>query len=259
MERCLGLVVIPTTSGTGSELSNGLVVTAGDGSKILMLNTQHYPEYVIVDPENYAGMPQELTKLVGLDALTHGCESHQTILSNLPSMMISEKVVQMVIEWLPRSVKDGKDLEARAYMAVAASLGGWALTLAAACAGHSFGHVLGAKLHLPHGAMVAYALPFVMEWNARAVPDKVKRIGTLFGVAWGGSESAEEIGKKTRAAIERFVYEDVGLKKFREWGPDPALKDEIAAAIVAEVAMPLTPEQVPLDVVKRILDELYAM
>ncbi|MDR0596398.1 MAG: iron-containing alcohol dehydrogenase [Clostridiales Family XIII bacterium] len=258
MTPATGLIVIPTTSGTGSELSNGLVATNEEGVKILFLNTLFNPEAAIVDPLNYVGQPVELTKAVGLDVLAHAMESELTILSSLPTQFISEKAAEIVVEWLPKAVADGSNVEARSYIAVAASFGGWCLTLAAACVGHSFGHVIGAKLHIPHGLTVAYALPLVLEWNARAVPQKIKRLGAILGVEWSGNESNEEIGKKARAAAEKFIYETIGIKKFKDWNPDPSLKDDIAEGIVNEVAMPLTPEPMPIEQVKEYLDQLYA-
>ena len=256
MKKCLGLIAIPTTAGTGSELSNGLVITAPAGDKILMLNPATYAEYVIIDPENYVGMPPSLTIFTGLDVLAHACESHMTLLSNLATSVISEKVISLVVEWLPIAVQDGRNMEARSYMAVAASLGGWCLNMAGALAGHSFAHVMGARLHLPHGAACAYALPWVLAFNASLVPEKVKRVARLMGAEIGDGDSPEQIGAKAKERALKFIFDEVGLPPISTFKPDKGKIDEVAEAISVEICMSLNPEPMPLDVIKKTLKQI---
>lgn len=255
---CSGLICIPTTSGTGSELSNGLVVTdTKKNVKVLMLNPDAMANYTIIDPELMIGMPPGLTAFTGMDALAHGCESCTTVLSNPITNQISEKVISIIYEWLPIAVKDGKNIQAREYMAMAASLGGWMLAQGCAHVGHSIAHTLGAIYHMPHGAACSYALPHAIEFVAPAVPEQTKRIGMLMGAKFADNETPEQIGVITRDAIIKFRDEVMNIKPISEYNCDLNKLQECAEAIVVEPAAPLTPRSVELKDAQNLLNKVF--
>ncbi|MDR1030098.1 MAG: iron-containing alcohol dehydrogenase [Treponema sp.] len=260
MNRCLGLMVIPTTAGTGSEMSDGVIVTEPGGAKMAILNSMDSAEYAIIDPALYVGMPPDLTRMTGVDVVAHAAESHMTLKSNLATSIISEKVLEIAVEWLPVAVNDGTNMEARSYMAAAASLGGWALNMCGALAGHSFAHVLGAKFKLPHGAACGYALPHVLEYNAKLVPAKVKRIGSIIGVNYKGNETPEEIGAKARDAAFDFINNKVGLKPIAAYNAhiDKSLIPEVAKDIAGELCMGLNPSPMKIDEIIGYLEKILA-
>ena len=209
-----GLIMIPTTAGTGSEMSDGSILSDENHIKQNFISDQGaFAEFAIVDPDLMVGMPPKLTASTGLDALAHAVESYMGTLTNEFVQFQAEKAIDEIVEYLPRAVADGKDMEARKRMAVAASVAGYLLIYGHTCAGHSIGQTLGGYFNIPHGTACAYALPWVCEFNAPAVPHFIKRIGEALGVKFSGSETPEEIGKLTREAMVKFRDEDCKLVK----------------------------------------------
>ena len=169
-----GLVSVPTTSGTGSELSDGLVISGPDGEKHPILATLASSEYAVVDPELMVGMPPHITASTGFDALAHNVEAFSGNAATVITDQITASTIDNVIEWLPEAVVDGSNVEARAHMAVACLMGGWMLRYGHTHAGHSVAHILGGHFHIPHGFACAYALPYVLEFNAPENPGKTR-------------------------------------------------------------------------------------
>ena len=151
MKPAPGLIVVPTTSGTGSELSDGLVISGDDGEKHPILATLASSEYAVVDPELMTGMPPHITASTGFDTLAHGIEAYTSTAADLLSDQITKRVMEMVTRWLPVAVTDGSNIEARSNMAAACLMGGWMLRYGHTHAGHSVAHILGAHFHIPHG------------------------------------------------------------------------------------------------------------
>ncbi len=126
-------------------------------------------------------------------------------------------------------------------MLASASLGGWLLALAAAHEGHSMAHVIGSRLHMPHGRACAYAAPVMLEFIAPAVPARVKKTGLIPGAGFSGTESPEEIGAKTSAAYRNFVYNTLGLEPLNVRGADI---EELAGEVAHEPLAALCPRAV---------------
>lgn len=227
-----GLVVIPTTSGTGSELSDGLVISGDSGEKNAILATVASAEYALVDPELMLGMPAHITASTGFDTLAHGIEAFTSTSADLLSDQITKRVMEMVTRWLPIATADGKNIEARSNMAAACLMGGWMLRYGHTHAGHSIAHALGSYFHIPHGYACAYALPHVLEFNAYSIPQKTQRVGKQFGAIFTGNETPAEIGAKTRNALISFRDVDLHLAPISNWSIDrakfPAIAEEIA-------------------------------
>lgn len=242
MKKSAGLMSVPTTSGTGSELSNGLIISDTEhNSKVAILVVNGMSEFAVIDPAFSAGMPKGLTIMTGLDVFSHAAEGFTTILANPMTDMITTSLMQAVVEYLPRAVQDGTDMEARTKMHIAASLGGWMLANASAHVGHSLAHVIGGMYHIPHGACCAYSLPVVLELISETLPDKVKTIGKILGASYDGTEDAVEIGKKAAAAYRKFAYETVGVKSVSEYLKTAPDKKELAKRVPTEPLAALAP------------------
>lgn len=182
IKKSVGLISIPTTSGTGSELSDGLIISDTEhNQKVPILATNAMSEYAIIDPELTVGMPVGLTMMTGLDVFSHAAEAYTTVISNITTDMLCEKIMETVVEYLPVAVKDGNNLEARTKMQVSASIGGWMLANACAHIGHSIAHVIGAKYHLVHGAACAYGFPAMIKYIAPVSTIKVKKLEKFLG------------------------------------------------------------------------------
>ncbi len=168
LRRKARLIVIPTTSGTGSEATWATVLTdTAENRKLGTGSPEMVADIAIVDPALPAKMPPRLTADTGLDALTHAIEGYTCSLRNDFSDAVCLKAAQLVFEYLPRAVKNGDDAEAREKMHNAATLAGLGFGNAMAALAHSMGHSLGAIFHVPHGRAVALFLPYTIQFIQR--------------------------------------------------------------------------------------------
>lgn len=212
MKEAPGLIVIPTTSGTGSEMSDGLVITEGH-TKAPILADKAMCEYAILDPEMTVGLPASLTAMTGYDVLAHAAEAYTSTVANVFTDMICEKIMETVAKWLPVAVSCGSDRKARRQMSMASCLGGWMLAQAHSNAGHSVAHVLGGHCKLPHGLCCAYALPETVAFNSAALPEKTAWIARCFGGQVPDGAEADQIGQAAKDALIRFRDEVLGMAK----------------------------------------------
>lgn len=248
-----GLISIPTTAGTGSELSMGMIVTDTHSAQKLAIHA--YGEFAILDPALTATMPASLTVNTGLDVFSHAFEAYTSVVSNPMADAVCEKIMADVFQWLPVAKAEPEHQTARLRMSVASSLGGWMLSNGCAHVGHSLAHVLGAKFHMPHGLVCSYTLPVTMETVASARPEKVKYVGQLLGVCFTGDETALEIGQKTAQAYRHF--RDQLLDGNAPTFPiDASNIDALAQEVVTEAFAGLCPVPVTLSLAKEMLTQI---
>ncbi len=180
------LICIPTTAGTGSEATRAIVVREDEsGRKFATTNPELMADMAILEPTFVKDLPKTLTANTGLDALTHAVEGYTSVWKNDFSDAVTMKAVQIVFEWLPKSMADLSDLEAREKMLVAAALAGMSFSNSQVCLAHSLGHSLGSVLRVQHGMAVGMALPYTIEFNAYDNPDTAKHyweLGRLIGI-----------------------------------------------------------------------------
>ncbi len=170
-------VAVPTSSGTGSEVTPFAIITDQDtGVKWPLADYQLLPNMAIVDTDNMMSQPKGLTCASGIDVMTHAIESYVSIMATDFTQGLSLKAIKLVFDYLPRAYKDGTDVEARDHMANASCLAGMAFANAFLGLNHSMAHKLGAFHHLPHGIANAVILTDVMKYNAAEVPT---RMGTF--------------------------------------------------------------------------------
>lgn len=213
------LISVPTTAGTGSEMSNALVVTDEKTSaKNAILSDNMLSDYALLIPEMTITLPKRMTIASGLDAFSHAAEGYLSKLSTPMTDAICEKVMFLLDNYLPSAVKDGTNLELRERVLVASSLAGWMLNNAGTNVGHSAAHILGAQFHMVHGEAVAYALPGVLQLVADAETKKVKEIGKILGASFTGKEDSQEIAAITVSAYKNFRDNLVGLHTFSDYG-----------------------------------------
>lgn len=163
----VGLIAIPTTSGTGSEVTAFAVVNDPVAQiKYPLVSDSLTADEAILDATLVESVPPSVTADTGMDVVTHALESYVSTDHNEFSAALAEKALEICSVFLLRSYYDGKDLHARQKMHVASCLAGLAFNTASLGINHSMAHQLGAKFHIPHGRANAMLLPFVIEFNS---------------------------------------------------------------------------------------------
>ena len=197
----LQLVAIPTTSGTGSEVSPAAVLTV-DGKKQTLVDYSLVPDLAIVDPVLTSSMPPNLTADTGVDALTHALEAAVSIFASPYTDALCAQAARLIFDALPRAYRDPDDLDARTDMSNAATLAGLAFSNAFVGTNHALAHAVGAAFGVPHGRANGIFLPHVLRYNASLpskfmpapgysayiAPEKYAQVGALI---FGGHDPEE--------------------------------------------------------------------
>lgn len=175
-------IAIPTTSGTGSEVTKiGILTDLERELKIGVVTPYNLPDVAIVDPVLTMKMPPKITASTGMDALTHAIESYTSLGADLVSDLLAEKAIALISSSLRTAVADGQDVEARYNMSMGSLLAGISFANAGVTAVHALAFPLGAMFKIPHGVANTVMLPYVMEFNYMARLDKFARIAELMG------------------------------------------------------------------------------
>jgi alcohol dehydrogenase len=258
IKPCHDMIAVPTTSGTGSELSNALIVTdKNTQSKLAVLSDHAVSEYAVLNPDLVMTLPKNMTIATGLDAFAHAAEGYTSNLSSPITDAICEKIMYLIAKYLPSSVKDGNDREARERMMVAAALAGWMLNNAGTHLGHSIAHIVGSKYHIPHGMACSYALPGVLEYISPVESKKIKEIGLILGATYPENLTDLEIGNVTAKAFRHFRDNILGMSPFSNLNIS---KEELlsnAESVVSERFAGNSPREVDMDSARSLLEKLY--
>ncbi|BCJ88246.1 iron-containing alcohol dehydrogenase family protein [Effusibacillus dendaii] len=218
------LIAIPTTSGTGSEVTIfGVYSDWHNNVKVTVTSPYMAPSIALVDPELTGTLPAKMTAASGIDALAHGIETFFSLRSRPVSDALAMEAISVVNANLRRAVQDGSDIDARVGMSHGSLLAGMAFNNGFLGLAHAIGSALSGHCHVPHGIAIGLLLPHVVEFNTPVRPEKVAKIAELMGVKTGG---AKELAGGAAPAVAQLV-QDIGLPtRLREVGvPQEKLAD----------------------------------
>jgi 1,3-propanediol dehydrogenase len=251
------MVMVPTTGGSGADVSQFCVVTDTARSlKVTIGGRALVPEISITDPQLLTTMSPELAAHTGLDALSHAIESCVSDACDFLSKGHAVAAIRTLAGHLPRAVDDPSDLDAKEAVARASLQAGLAFTNALLGATHAIAHQIGGVLDLPHGLLNAILMPHVMRFNAETHPERYVDVAAALGVDVDGltpSLAAE-------AAIRRVEYltESLGIPAgLRALGVDPDDFDRFARNALRDAYITTNPRAVDEDDVRRICDAAY--
>lgn len=193
------LIAIPTTAGTGSEVTMWSVITDPERRIKTAVGSPYIaPRMALLDPELTRGLPPSLTATTGIDALTHAIEAYTARCSNPVSDALALYAIELIAEHLEIAVKDGTNMASRGAMLLGSLLAGMAFGNSDTAAVHSMAEALGGMFNIPHGMANAICLPYVMGYNLPVVLERTARIGSALGLETGQHRS---VLPKAKAAV----------------------------------------------------------
>ncbi|MEP6799201.1 MAG: iron-containing alcohol dehydrogenase, partial [Lapillicoccus sp.] len=235
------LVMIPSTSGTGADVSQFCIVTDTTRSvKVTIMGRALVPDLSIIDPRLLATMPEWLTAATGLDALTHGIESFVSLAHNPLADIHALSAVGLVTRHLTTTITHPRDQAAREGMAQASLNAGLAFTNAILGATHAMSHQVGGLLDAPHGVVNGVLLPHVIRYNARATPDRFIHLARAAGLPVDGIPGIE--AAELLAEHVRQLADEVGVPRgLRELGVDESCIPRLALTTLDDACLTTNP------------------
>ena len=250
----LPLIALPTTAGSGSEVTFSAVITDSEKHyKFTMKSPRIAPRIALLDPAMTLSMPPGLTAATGMDALTHAVEAHTAPSANVLSDAAAIQAVGLVSAHLVRAVARGDDPAARAGMLLGSVLAGIAFSHSDVAAVHCLAEAMGGIYDAPHGACNAVILPEMMDWNREACAGRYARIASAMGVRADGivEGAGEAVG-----AVRRLARE-VGLPGVRDLGLRREDFDRLARLSVQNGSNASNPRFMSEEDYLRVLERLW--
>ncbi len=211
-------IVIPTTSGTGSEVTWAAVIyDKSKGQKILIVESFIAPRVAILDPTLTAKLPPLLTASTGMDAFCHAVEAMTSLQREPIADALALHALRLLNQYLPQCVQNGHDLEARGQVQLAATMAGWAFGNALVGLVHAMAHSIGAVAHVPHGIANGILLPHCMAYNLSDAQEYYAEIAKVLGVMEKGS-STEQAAQAAVEAVFAFTRKIGHPQKLSEFG-----------------------------------------
>lgn len=214
---------VPTTSGTGSEATSAAMVKDDDGRKYLIRSMRCRPVLSVLDPELTATVPARMTAATGIDALIHSLGAYTNANVHPLADVLALESIRLVMEYLPRAVQDGKDMEARENMMLASHMSGIAISCKGNDAIHGLSTPVESLLDVTHGESLSAILPHVVAFNIETNPERYANIGRVIG-AVSQAANASDAARATLARLTE-LRDQIGVA--RTLGPLGVKEDMI--------------------------------
>lgn len=256
-KKGLWLACLPTTAGTGSEVSpNAILLDERDHLKKGIVSPYLIADAAYVDPKLTWTVPAKVTADTGMDALTHCIEAYTNKFAHPAVDIYALQGIRLISQNLLRAVRDGKDVEAREALALGSLYGGLCLGPVNTAAVHALSYPLGGEFHIPHGLSNAILLPSVMKFNMPACPERYAEVAIACGITAG--RTAEETAQRGVGFIYELA-EAVGIpKKLTDLGiPQTAVDGMAKAAMEVQRLLKNNPREVSEQDARDIYNSLF--
>ena len=238
---CLPLIAIPTTAGTSSEITNvSALIDTKKVVKYVVIDDHITASDVIADPEFTRTAPPSVTAATGMDAITHAVESYISNMSNPLTEYNSLKGLEILYHHVARAVRDGNDMEAREQMMLGCVITGFAFSNANLGLVHAIAHTLSAHFGLAHGMANACVLPYVMEYNAPACPQKMAELARAIGLTVSGDTERDSL-LLSKALLD--LTRELNIKTLSQQGIQRSDFDMLAEDVLREPVLGFNPRQ----------------
>lgn len=253
----ISLICIPTTAGTGSEVTGVSVVSdEARGVKVSVTHESLIPKIAIIDPILHLDMPAFITATTGMDALTHAIEAYVSLNAEPISDAFALSSIKMIGNSLRKVIRDGKDLTARGEMAVASTIAGVAFANGGLGLVHGIAQSMGAVAHVTHGVANGLILPYAMKVNAKGNPKKFCDIAEALGEDLAGLSETE--GSEKAAVAVFALAKDIGIPmKLSGVGITEDMFPEIIKGTMAYRLLAINPVKITEQDVLSILKEAF--
>ena len=239
-EKGIPLICIPTTSGTGSEVTPYLIFSVGE-KKRAIASRYTVPDLALVDPILTVTMPPKITTGSGLDALSHAIESIISLDSTSFTEALALEAVRLISQSLRTAYRQGDNLEARYYMALAATTAGLAFSSARVVYGHSVAQTFAPRYNVPHGISCAMTLPYIMEFYLPVATMELAKIARAMGEPVDHTPVQDAARLAVRAVHK--LTQDLNVPKLRDLGATQEQLADLAKACISDWPRTNSPRQ----------------
>lgn len=222
-------VVFPTTAGTGSEVTNAIVVLDPEAGVKLQITHPYNADLAMLDPELTVKLPPKITAFTGMDALTHAIEGVTSTGAQPISDALGLHAIRLIFTYLPRAVAEPDNIAARGNMLIASTLAGMCFGNSMTGAVHATAHALGAHYGIPHGMGNAIMLPHVMSFNVEEVPERYVMVADAMGLDVMGKEPLEAAKEAVQAV--RDLKAAIGLTETLKNWKVPEDREKLAQTV----------------------------
>jgi alcohol dehydrogenase len=255
----LPTILIPTTSGTGSEVTAISILTTGETTKAGIISPHLFADVALLDPALTLGLPADVTAATGIDAMVHAVESYTSRHGKNPvSDMLAIEALALLTAHIETACSDGNNMQAREAMLRGSMLAGQAFANSPVGAIHALAYPLGGIYHIPHGLSNALVMPYVMQFNLKTAAPLYAELADALDLPRGSENSSEARAQKLIDYLEGLAVKVRAPRKLREIGiAQDATKELAEAAMLQGRLLDNNPREVTLADAQRIYDAAW--
>lgn len=248
------LILVPTTSGTGSE--NTIYAVISDHETHAKNVTLAKGDLAICDPELTYTVPRDLTASTGMDAFAHAAESLTGNIRSIKTDVLAVDAIKRIVKWLPVAYQEPTNERARYEMMIASNFAGISFSDTLCHLGHATSHSAGVRLGVAHGISCAWALPETLAFVADAVPERVKMVADAMGIVYNPYITPVELGRLVADSIREFMRK-LDIRSIKSYGFSRQEVMSVSDLVVQDVCFPIIPKPMTEADVKEFLGRVY--